>query len=236
MKKNIMLIAAIVCIVITALLSFLLGRFVGTVRSSESDKPYDNNSTDDQNNKDGEPIVEDKVFVNVFFSPHTGSDENGNGSSAAPFESEKKAKEYAKTLNINNGEEIAILEFLMSIDIKTSEASGVFSSVGGINMIPFTGSTRGYYFEGETVGIGCDTQKYGNDGSVLFSARYLLKGKDYKGQSCSVFIENNGSTLDKCTPTIITDSTALADWQTADLRTIVTPVSGGVTVEVYRFN
>lgn len=177
----------------------------------------------------------EKVAKNVFFSPNTGNDETGDGSQWNPFKTIEKAQKHAKTINLADNEEICILEFLMSVDIRTSEAAGVYSWAGGINMIPFTGSTDGAYFKGEIVGTGYDTQKF-SMGSPTFSARYLIKGKDYKGQNCSIFIENNGDALDKCTPTVITDSTALSDWQTYNLRTIVTPVGYGVVVDMYRIH
>ena len=180
-------------------------------------------------------LAEEGALRNVFFSPKTGSDETGNGSQGAPFETLEKAKEYAKTLTLAENETICYLEFLMSVDVRTMAAAGVSSSKGGINMIPFTGSTEGAYFTGEIVGQGCDTQKY-NMGSPVFSARYLIKGKDYTGQSCSIYIENSGDALDKCSPMIITDSRALAEWQDYDLRAIVTPIGTGVIVDMYRIH
>ncbi len=170
--------------------------------------------------------------ANIFFSPHTGSDEAGDGTQGSPVETIEKAREIAE----KTGGKCAFLEYMMTVNVKTEASAGVNSSAGGINMIPFTGSADSYYFKGEMPIKGCDTQKYAPDGSVMFSARYILKGTDCDGKPCSIFIENNGPALDLCTPTVITDSAALADWQTASLRAIVVPVSGGVDVNVYKIH
>lgn len=172
--------------------------------------------------------------VSVFFSPHTGSDSN-DGSRFSPVETLEKAKEIANGMTVADGEKIVFMEYLMTVNVKTQAAAGVNSvNAGGINMIPFTGTADSYYFKGQTVGTGCDTQKYGSDGSVMFSARYLLKGTDCDGKQCSIFIENNGPALDKCVPTVVSDSPILAKWSDFDLRAIVDPVGGGVDVNMYR--
>lgn len=186
--------------------------------------------------EDNKQTESEKTPVNVFFSPHTGNDETGDGSQQNPFASEEKAREHAKNLDLRENEEAVILEFLMSVEVRTQASYGVSSEEGTVNMIPFTGSSDGYYFKGEIAGAGCDTQMFGIEGRPAFSARYLLKGVDCRGRECSIFIENNGDSLDKCTPTIITDSAALSDWQTADLRTIVTPVGFGVIVDCYKIH
>ncbi len=174
--------------------------------------------------------------INIFWSPHTGSDETGDGTQYNPVETLEKAEEIALGTAVGEGEELLLLEYIMTVNVKTEAAAGVSSKSGGINMIPFTGSADSYYFKGEMPIKGCDTQKYAPDGSVMFSARYILKGTDCDGKPCSIFIENNGPALDLCTPTVITDSEALADLETAELRAIVVPVGGGVDVNVYKIH
>ena len=173
--------------------------------------------------------------VNIIYSPHTGS-ESGNGSLESPLETREQADELAAKTEISDGQEIVILEYLMTVDVTLQGSAGVSSEKGGINMLPFTGSADSYYFKGTMPVQGCDTQKYAPDGSVMFSARYILKGTDCDGKPCSIFIENNGPALDLCTPTVITDSEALADLETAELRAIVVPVGGGVDVNVYKIH
>lgn len=202
--------------------------------STVEKKTEDKKDADEPENEEEEKELKPK---NVFFSPNTGNDSTGDASMYSPVKTLKKAKELAKKMTVAEDEELVYLEYMMTVNVKTQEAAGVFSDAGGVNMIPFTGSTKSYYFNGDIVGTGCDTQKYlPNDGGVLFSARYMLKGKDYKGQECSIFIENNGTALDLCTPTVITDSRALSDWQEYELRSIVVPVAGGVDVNVFRIH
>lgn len=233
MKKAVLIIGTIAL----AAGTFLGGLAAG--RLSTADKKADNSeppAVGGDPDKTADVGKSEKTEINVFFSPHTGSDEDGDGSQQKPYATEDKAREHAGSLELKENEEAVILEFMMSVEVHTQQAYGVSSGAGTINMIPFTGSSDGYYFKGEIVGTGCDTQKFGVEGCPAFSARYLLKGTDYKGKPCSIFIENNGDSLDKCTPTIITDSLALSDWQTADLRAIVTPVGFGVIVDCYKIH
>lgn len=231
MKKAVLIIGAIAL----AAGAFLGGMAAGKLSTAEK-KTENNEPPALEGNNPEESGKSEKAAVNVFFSPHTGSDETGDGSQQNPFETEEKAREHANSLELKENEEAVLLEFLMSVEVHTQAGYGVSSEEGTINMIPFTGSSDGYYFKGEIVGTGCDTQKFGVEGCPAFSARYLLKGTDYRGKECSIFIENNGDSLDKCTPTIITDSLGLSKWQTANLRTIVTPVGYGVIVDCYEIH
>jgi hypothetical protein len=234
MKKAVLIIGAI-ALAAGAFLGGMAAGKLSPANKTAKDSPAVSND-EPYSSEDNKQAESEKTAVNVFFSPHTGSDETGDGSQQNPFASEEKAREHAKTLELNENEEAVILEFLMSVEVHTQAGYGVSSEEGTINMIPFTGSSDGYYFKGEIVGTGCDTQKFGVEGCPAFSARYLLKGTDYRGKECSIFIENNGDSLDKCTPTIITDSLGLSKWQTANLRTIVTPVGFGVIVDCYEIH
>lgn len=104
----------------------------------------------------------------------------------------------------------------------------------GICMLPFTGTAEGPYFKGSILGEGTDTQRIYPDGKMELSARYMMEGTDYKGNSCRVFIENNGSSLDNCIPTIVTDSVDLQFLEEAKLTAIVTPTKQGVEVRINR--
>ena len=231
MKKVIIAVIAVVLLAASFFGGTLVGR-AGNDNGNAGDKEIFN--ADANINKKAETEMKQK---NVFFSPHTGNDETGDATQWNPVETKDQAKALAKDMTVADDEEIVYLEYMMTVDVKTQAAASVFSDAGGVNMIPFTGSTDSYYFKGDIVGTGCDTQKYlPNDGGVLFSARYMLKGKDYEGQSCSIFIENNGNALETCTPTIITDSRALSDWQNYELRAIVVPNGTGVSVNVYRIH
>jgi alpha/beta superfamily hydrolase len=74
----------------------------------------------------------------------------------------------------------------------------------------FGGYCDNKYFKGVILPGGYDNMKNDN-GEKTLSARYMLAGKDYSGDSCHIFIENNtkqGATYSL--PKIYTDSKALA--------------------------
>lgn len=105
-------------------------------------------------------------------------------------------------------------------------------------MILFSGSAEGPYFTGTILPGGVDTQqeKYGTP--RILSARYILEGTDSTGQSCRIFIENNGiieenASSFKTTPVIITDSENLAWLETATLEGEVIPEESGVKVLIF---
>lgn len=128
-------------------------------------------------------------------------------------------------------------EEILSIDVKITAFEGVITSGSNrekrsATMISFTAKAKSRHFVGETVGTGVDTQRV-IDLNYSLSARYMLKGVDYTGTPCRIFIENNGDSMENCTPMIITDSEALKDWNTAVLRSKVLPAEGGVTVKIY---
>ncbi len=109
-------------------------------------------------------------------------------------------------------------------------------------MIPFTGSVTGKYFEGKVCSGGVDTQiigKYGDRHTL--SARYMLEGKDYKGENCKIFIENNGDmkkkrkdVLFRTYPQIITDSEALNFLSHGLFVAEGIPTESGVDIKIYR--
>ena len=124
------------------------------------------------------------------------------------------------------------MEEIMTIDVTIRGMYEVQGSTRRAAAIYFNAKAHGRFFEGVTTETGVDTQFSDNSGFCL-SARYIMTGKDMTGAECSVFIENNGTSLDECRPTIITDSTALSFLETADLISTVTPNYTGVTVKIF---
>jgi len=105
-------------------------------------------------------------------------------------------------------------------------------------MILFSGKVEGPYFTGTILPGGVDTQKEEKGSPRTLSARYILQGTDSMGQSCRIFIENNGIVEEKAssfktTPTIITDSKNLAWMETALLEGEVIPMESGVKVLIF---
>jgi len=125
-------------------------------------------------------------------------------------------------------------ELLMQIRVKCLESVSVTGKTGKIVMIPFTGDASGPYFTGSVTGTGVDTQKIDPDGTIRLSARYMLEGTDCEGNTCRIFVENQGNRETGFTPSIITDSPALARWETDALHAEVDGIPEGVMVRIFR--
>ncbi len=124
-----------------------------------------------------------------------------------------------------------MMEEILTIDVTILDTKEVTGSMRRAACVYFRAVSRGL-FCGETVCDGVDTQYSDSDGFRL-SARYLMHGTDMTGRECSLFIENNGRSLDECRPMIVTDSAALSYLETADLISTVTPTDTGVTVRIF---
>lgn len=115
-------------------------------------------------------------------------------------------------------------------------------NVDSVLMILFKGSAAGKYFEGEVLPGGSDTQIISKCGDRhTLSARYMLKGKDYTGENCKIFIENNGNLNEKSKdvpfrtyPKIITDSKALKFLNYDLLVGEGFGTESGVDIKIYR--
>lgn len=125
-------------------------------------------------------------------------------------------------------------ELLMKIKVTCSEPVSVTGQNRTIVMIPFTGEASGPYFNGSVIGPGVDTQKINKGGIAVLSARYMLEGKDSAGNTCRVFVENQGSFETGFTPSVVTDSPVLADWETANLYATAEGIPEGVMISIYR--
>ena len=122
-------------------------------------------------------------------------------------------------------------ELIMTINVTTYEGYSVEGGKMKVHMVPFTAEAVGYYFNGETVFRSYDTQRENENGFFL-SARYILRGKDFNGRKCSIFIENN-STENGIVPTVCTDSPDLAFLETADLYSQLDADGNKVKVRIY---
>ncbi len=134
-------------------------------------------------------------------------------------------------------------EEVLTINIKIESAIDMKNDNGdAVVMILFTGNTKGKYFEGEVLPGGVDTQVIGKYGDRhTLSARYILEGKDYEGESCKIFIENNGNINNKLEgilfrtyPKIITNSKALDFLNHDVLVGEGYPAEDGVKIVIYR--
>jgi hypothetical protein len=122
-------------------------------------------------------------------------------------------------------------ELIMTINVTTYEGYSVKGGKMKVHMVPFTAEAVGSYFKGATEFRSYDTQRENEKGFFL-SARYILRGKDFNGRKCSIFIENN-STENGIVPTVCTDSPDLAFLETADLYSQLESDGNKVTVRIY---
>ncbi|NMA14405.1 MAG: DUF3237 domain-containing protein [Clostridia bacterium] len=105
------------------------------------------------------------------------------------------------------------------VDLDSDNISELGTEIGGLVMIPFSGTARGEIFNGIILPGGVDTQQENVNGVRHLSARYMLEGIDKTGEKCKIFIENNGYFTEggvpnpfKTVPTFRTDSKALAPY------------------------
>ena len=120
---------------------------------------------------------------------------------------------------------------IFEIVIKARESFYVKGRTKGIAMLPFDGEVTGPYFTGQVIGPGVDTQTI-KDEQVVLSARYMLEGVDCEGNSCRVFVENNGDFVNGFTPFIVTDSPVLQKFEDKKLRSTVEPREDVVIIKI----
>ena len=125
-------------------------------------------------------------------------------------------------------------ELLLEIKVAIEEPLKVAGSEKTIVMIPFTAEASGPSFTGRVIGPGVDTQTIGQDGKAFLSARYMLEGTDAVGNSCRIFIQNQGNFETGLVPTVVTDSPLLMDWETAPLYSTGEGIPGGVMIRIFR--
>lgn len=143
------------------------------------------------------------------------------------------------------GEREMQLEEVLRVHVTTGKIVELQNETGdSVVMIPFTGKVSGNYFQGEVLDGGVDTQIIGKHGDRHhLSARYMLQGKDYMGQPCQIYIENNGEVhnhpkhqaLFRTTPKIITNSKALSFLNEEILVGEGFPTDCGVDIKIYRW-
>lgn len=127
---------------------------------------------------------------------------------------------------------------VLIVNVKLTGFYEVKGSAGCAKMITFDGDVDCDNFRGMILPGGVDTQTIGDDGIIHLSARYILEGEDLTGESCKIFIENNGEVLPdgsiKTIPKILTNSNALKYLETEVLNGTVEGVVGGVVIHIYK--
>ncbi len=122
-----------------------------------------------------------------------------------------------------------------AIDLKNEQGDSVV-------MITFKGHVDGKYFTGQVLEGGVDTQVIGQGGGHTLSARYMLEGVDHAGESCKIYVENNGDArshregvLFRTHPRILTNSKALSFLHEDVLVGEGRPTEAGVDIAIYRW-
>lgn len=137
------------------------------------------------------------------------------------------------------------LDLIMTIHVKTEEGITLHSDIGdSVVMIPFTGHVTGPLFQGEIQKGGVDIQVISQDRKKhSLSARYMIVGKDYVGQDCIIYIENNGNIYEpnnkylfRTYPQIITSSPTLKYIESEILVAEGTADVNGVLINIYIVN
>lgn len=111
-------------------------------------------------------------------------------------------------------------------------------------MVYFNATASGTYFNGKTDAESTTTVKAyksgAKAGTTVYSARYVLEGKDDKGNNTKIFFEDNsiGSSGDTILtrPYIITNSKSLAWMETADIQGRVTKNADGSKTVRFMWN
>ncbi|MFC4319897.1 DUF3237 family protein [Litchfieldia salsa] len=134
-------------------------------------------------------------------------------------------------------------EEVLTVHVQLEKTTELKSDDGdSVIMISFKGNATGKYFEGEILEGGIDTQIIGKLGDRhTLSARYMLEGKDYTGETCKMYIENNGNANSKLedalfitSPKIITNSKALSYWNDLVLVGKGLPTETGLDIKIYK--
>lgn len=135
-------------------------------------------------------------------------------------------------------------EDIFTVEVKIEKAVELHNEAGNsVVMISFSGQVKSELFQGEILDGGVDTQIIGKEGSPhTLSARYMLQGKDYTGESCQIYIENNGEmhpksrdALFRTYPKIITNSKVLSYLNKEILIGEGFSSDIGVDIKIYRW-
>lgn len=126
---------------------------------------------------------------------------------------------------------------VLTFDVEITGAEEVKGANGEAVMIAFGGYADCEHFHGKILPGGIDTQTEWPGMTRSLSARYILEGVDREGQSCRIFVENNGVVREgedlRTTPRILTDSRALAFLEQEELTGTITPAEKGVTIHIF---
>jgi hypothetical protein len=130
---------------------------------------------------------------------------------------------------------------LFDINVRITGFNQVKTDTTTVNFITFDGDCQAPFFTGKILDGGVDTQKFEKGKPGTLSARYIIKGKDNKGQETSLFIENNGFVNEdgsiETSPFILCDNDELAPLfskkLTGRIKNVDCPEKNRIIIEIY---
>lgn len=126
---------------------------------------------------------------------------------------------------------------VLKLFINITEINKVESEEYSAVMIMFNGHCEGGYFQGKILKGGVDTQIIQKDGTGTLSARYIIEGTDLEGNSCRLFIENNGVIKENgivTKPKILTDSPVLKWMEEDELTGYIDDTDGKLIITILK--
>lgn len=127
---------------------------------------------------------------------------------------------------------------IFKLNIIVDEFNEVCGNKATARMILFHGDVESPYFTGKICNGGVDTQYQPKGEANHLSARYIMEGIDDAGNSCKIFIENNGT--DKgdgklvTKPLILTNSERLKWLEEEELSGKVCNEDGKLVIRIYQ--
>ena len=134
------------------------------------------------------------------------------------------------------------MEKLFDVNVRITGFNQVKTDTTTVNVITFDGDCQAPFFTGKILDGGVDTQKFEKGKPGTLSARYIIKGKDNKGQETSLFIENNGFVNEdgsiETNPVILCDNDELAPLfskkLTGRIKNVDCPEKNRIIIEIYK--
>lgn len=128
---------------------------------------------------------------------------------------------------------------LFSIKVTETKVQSVTGSTCKVDMQYFKGSVTGTYFNGNVFKESSNVKKTYSDGRMTSCARFVLSGKDDKGKTCKIFIQDEGVQKDRkiiTKPVILTNSDSLAWMETPDIQGRISTNAQGEKIVTYLWN
>lgn len=128
------------------------------------------------------------------------------------------------------------MEEILRLHINVKEVVEVKGFAGTGRLVLFDGTAEGKYFTGTIANGGVDTQKEIKEPAIgTLSARYIINGTDSKGNSCGLFVENNGVFGEEYTsPKIYTNSEDLKWMEGVELKGKIATIDNQLTILIYK--